>query len=107
VQALEFFATVATLPTPDPANRFKMGVPLDVQPPGDGAAYRVDCVFPAARPVDLLKVGTTLPVKVDPDNRQHVAVIWNLWLADHGRHLRRGAAAPGCSGGLTPSPDRE
>jgi hypothetical protein len=75
-------ATVVALPAPDPANRFKMGMPLDVQPPEGGAAYRVDCVFPAARPVDLLEVGTTLPVKVDPDNRRHVAVIWNLWLAD-------------------------
>jgi hypothetical protein len=79
-------ATVVALPTPDPANRFKMGMPLDVKPPDDGAAYRVDCVFPAARPVDLLELGTTLPVKVDPDNRRHVAVIWNLWLADRGQH---------------------
>jgi hypothetical protein len=75
-------ATVVALPTADPANRFKMGMPLDVKPPDDGDVYRVDCVFPAARPVDLLEVGTTLPVKVDPDNRRHVAVIWNLWLAD-------------------------
>jgi hypothetical protein len=79
-------ATVVALPTPDPADRFKMGMPLDVKPPDDGAAYRVDCVFPAARPVDLLELGTTLPVKVDPDNRRHVAVIWNLWLADRGQH---------------------
>jgi hypothetical protein len=78
-------ATVVALPTADPANRFKMGMPLDVKPPDDGAVYRVDCVFPAARPVDLLEVGTTLPVKVDPDNRQRVAVIWNLWLADRGK----------------------
>ena len=75
-------ATVVALPTADPANRFKMEMPLDVKPPGDGAAYRVDCVFPAARPIDLLEVGTTLPVKVDPDNARHVAVIWNRWLAD-------------------------
>jgi hypothetical protein len=79
-------ATVVALPTPDPADRFKMGMPLDVKPPDDGAAYLVDCVFPAARPVDLLELGTTLPVKVDPDNRRHVAVIWNLWLADRGQH---------------------
>jgi hypothetical protein len=79
-------ATVAALPTPDPADRFKMGMPLDVKAADGGAVYRVDCVFPAARPVDLLEVGTTLPVKVDPDNRRHVAVIWNLWLADRGQH---------------------
>jgi hypothetical protein len=62
-----------------------MGMPLDVKPPDDRAVYRVDCVFPAARPVDLLEVGTTLPVKVDPDNPRHVAVIWNRWLADRGK----------------------
>jgi hypothetical protein len=77
-------ATVVALPTADPADRFKMGMPLDVQHPEDDAVYRVDCVFPAARPVDLLEVGTTLPVKVDPDNPRHVAVIWNRWLADRG-----------------------
>jgi hypothetical protein len=79
-------ATVVALPSADATNRFKMGMPLDVQPPEDGAVYRVDCVFPAARPIDLLEVGTTLPVKVDPDNPRHVAVIWNRWLADRGQH---------------------
>jgi hypothetical protein len=77
-------ATVVALPTPDATNRFKMEMPLDVLPADGGAAYRVDCVFPAARPVDLLEVGTTLPVKVDPDNPRHIAVIWNRWLADRG-----------------------
>jgi hypothetical protein len=78
-------ATVVALPAADPGDSFKMGMPLDVQPADGGGAYRVDCVFPAARPVDLLEVGTTLPVKVDPDNRQHVAVIWNLWIVDRGQ----------------------
>lgn len=79
-------ATVVALPTADATDRFKMTMPLDVTPPAGGAAYRVDCVFPAARPVDLLEVGTTLPVKVDPDNPRHVAVIWNRWLVDRGQH---------------------
>jgi hypothetical protein len=78
-------ATVVALPTPDPGDRFTLRMPLDVTPPDGGAAYRVDCAFPAARPVDLLEVGTTLPVKVDPDARERVAVIWNRWLADRPR----------------------
>jgi hypothetical protein len=78
-------ATVVALPTRDATDRFKMEMPLDVTPPDGGSPYRVACVFPAARPVDLLEVGTTLPVKVDPDNRRHVAVIWNLWIADRGK----------------------
>jgi hypothetical protein len=79
-------ATVVALPTADPADRFKMEMPLDVQPPDGGVPYRVDCVFPAARPVDLLEVGTTVPVKVDPGNPRHVAVIWNRWLVDRDQH---------------------
>jgi hypothetical protein len=75
-------ATVVALPEPVPEDRFSMTMPLDVQPPGGGSAYRVDCTFPAARPIDALTVGTVLPVKVDPDDRERVAVIWNRWLAD-------------------------
>jgi hypothetical protein len=78
-------ATVVALPTADATDRFKMEMPLDVTPPNGGVAYRVDCVFPAARPVDLLEVGTTLPVKVDPEDPRHVAVIWNRWLVDRGQ----------------------
>jgi hypothetical protein len=75
-------ATVIALPEPDPGDRFSLRMPLDVQPGGGGPTYRVECVFPAARPVDRLAVGMVLPVKVDPDDRDRVAVIWNLWLAD-------------------------
>jgi hypothetical protein len=75
-------ATVVALPEPNPEDRFSMRMPLDVQPPDGGSPYRVDCTFPAARPIDALTVGTVLPVKVDPDDRDRVAVIWNRWLAD-------------------------
>jgi hypothetical protein len=75
-------ATVVALPEPDPEDRFSTRMPLEVQPSDGGSAYRVDCTFPAARPVDALAVGTVLPVKVDPDDRDRVAVIWNRWLAD-------------------------
>jgi hypothetical protein len=75
-------ATVVALPEGVPGDRFSMRMPLEVRPPDGGSTYRVDCTFPAARPIDALAVGTVLPVKVDPDDRNRVAVIWNLWLAD-------------------------
>jgi hypothetical protein len=83
-------ATVATLPTPLPDDRCRLRMPLVVEPPGGGTSYRVDCVFPATRPVDKLAVGIWLPIKIDPDDRERVAVVWNLWLADLGRPPRRG-----------------
>jgi hypothetical protein len=75
-------ATVVELPAPVPDDRFSMRMTLDVKPPDDGSPYRVDCTFPAARPIDALSVGTILPIKIDPDDRARVAVIWNRWLAD-------------------------
>jgi hypothetical protein len=83
-------ATVVALPESMPDDRFQLRMPLDVEPEGGGTAYRVDCVFPAARPIDRLAVGIWLPIKVDPDDRERVAVVWNLWLADLGRPPRRG-----------------
>jgi hypothetical protein len=83
-------ATVATLPAPLPDDRCRRRMPLEVEPPGGGPSYRVDYVFPAARPVDKLAVGIWLPIKIDPDDRERVAVVWNLWLADLGRPPRRG-----------------
>ncbi|HWH19678.1 MAG TPA: hypothetical protein VN671_04035, partial [Solirubrobacterales bacterium] len=79
------FATVVALPTPVAGDRFSMTMPLDVKSPEGGAEYRVDCTFPAARPIEDLAVGTVLPVKVDPERRQHVAVIWTRWLADRNK----------------------
>ncbi|HEX4305119.1 MAG TPA: hypothetical protein VHZ54_03715 [Solirubrobacterales bacterium] len=38
--------------------------------------------FDRARKVDALAVGTVLPVKVDPGDRDRVAVIWNRRPAD-------------------------
>jgi hypothetical protein len=76
------FATVVTLPEPVPEDRFSMRMPLDVRGAEGAAGYRVDCTFPAMRPVADLEVGTVLPIKVDPDDRTRVAVIWNRWLAD-------------------------
>jgi hypothetical protein len=76
------FAGVVSLPEPVPDDRFSMRMPLDVRGAEGAAGYRVDCTFPAMRPVADLKVGTVLPIKVDPDDRTRVAVIWNRWLAD-------------------------
>jgi hypothetical protein len=76
------FATVVALPEPVPDDRFSMRMPLDVRGAEGAAGYRVDCTFPAVRPIADLKVGTVLPIKVDPDDRTRVAVIWNRWLAD-------------------------
>jgi hypothetical protein len=83
-------ATVVALPEPVSDDRFHLRMPLDVEPPGGGPTYRVDCAFPTARPVDKLAVGNWLPIKIDPDDRDRVAVVWNLWLADRGRPPRRG-----------------
>jgi hypothetical protein len=75
-------ATVVALPAGVPGDRFSMQMPLDIRPAEGGSTYRVDCTFPAARPIDALAVGTVLPVKIDPDDGRRVAVIWNRWLAD-------------------------
>jgi hypothetical protein len=83
-------ATVAALPQPVPGDPHRLRMPLDVEAEGGGTTYRVDCVFPAARPVGELAVGNWLPIRIDPDDRERVAVVWNLWLADRGRPPRRG-----------------
>jgi hypothetical protein len=83
-------ATVVALPEPLPGDPSRSRMPLDVEPPDGGPAHRVDCVFPAARPVDKLAVGIWLPIKIDPEDSERVAVVWNLWLADRGRPPRRG-----------------
>jgi hypothetical protein len=83
-------ATVVALPEPLPDDPSRSRMPLDVEPHGGGHAHRVDCVFPTSRPVEKLAVGIWLPIKIDPDDRERVAVIWNLWLADRDRPPRRG-----------------
>jgi hypothetical protein len=83
-------ATVLALPEPLPDDPSRLRMPLDVEPPGGGPSYPVDCVFPAARPADRVVVGNWLPLKIDPDDRERVVVVWNLWLADLGRPPRRG-----------------
>jgi hypothetical protein len=83
-------ATVVALPEPLPGDPSRSRMPLDVEPPGGGPTQRVDCVFPASRPVDKLAVGNWLPIKIDPGDSERVAVVWNLWLADRGRPPRRG-----------------
>jgi hypothetical protein len=83
-------ATVVDLPEPIADDPGRLRMPLDVEAEGGGIAYRVSCAFPAARPVGELAVGNWLPIKIDPDDRERVAVAWNLWLADRGRPPRRG-----------------
>ena len=83
-------ATVLALPEPLPDDPSLLRMPLDVETPDGGPGYRVECLFPAARPVGKLAVGIWLPIKVDPDDRERVAIVWNLWLADRGRPPRRG-----------------
>jgi hypothetical protein len=83
-------ATVLARPEPLPGDPSRLRMPLEVEPPEGGPGHRVDCVFPASRPIERLAVGIWLPVKVDPDERDRVAVVWNLWLADRDAPPRRG-----------------
>ncbi len=59
-----------------------MQIPLDVEPPGGGTAYRVNYVFPTARMKAAIAVGMVIPVKVDPADPQKIAVQWDAQKAE-------------------------
>ncbi|MDX6697162.1 MAG: hypothetical protein QOE65_559 [Solirubrobacteraceae bacterium] len=63
------------MPVPD--DRFAMQIPLEVHPPGGGAPYAVNYVFPTARMKAAISVGMELPVKVLPDDPQRIAMQWD------------------------------
>ena len=61
---------------PVPGDRFAMQIPLEIHPPG-GEPYEVNYVFTAARMKAAITVGMEIPVKVDPNDPQRVAVQWD------------------------------
>src|ERR1700759_5190472 len=69
-------AVVQGFPTPVAGDRFAMQIPLDVYPPEGGAPYPVNYVFPTARMKAAITAGMEVPVKVDPNDPQRVAVQW-------------------------------
>jgi hypothetical protein len=75
-------ATVQGFTMPVPGDPFAMQIPLDVEPPGGGAAYRVNYVFPAARMKAAITAGMVVPVKVDPADPMRIAVQWDAQKAE-------------------------
>jgi hypothetical protein len=69
-------AIVRGFPQQIPGDRFAMQIPLEIHPP-QGQPYTIDYVFPTVRMQAALSPGMEVPVKVDPDNPQDVAVQWD------------------------------
>ncbi len=67
---------VKGFPNQVPDDRFAMQIPLEVHPPS-GEPYEVNYVFTAARMKAAITVGMEIPVKVDPNDPQRVAVQWD------------------------------
>src|ERR687885_627644 len=61
---------------PVPGDRFAMQIPLEIHPPG-GEPYEVNYVFTAARMKAAITVGMEIPVKIDPEDPQRIAVQWD------------------------------
>ena len=61
---------------PVPGDRFALQIPLEIHPAG-GEPYEVNYVFTAARMKAAITVGMEIPVKVDPNDPQRVAVQWD------------------------------
>jgi hypothetical protein len=60
-----------------PGDRFAMQILLEVHPPGGGAPYEVQYVFPSTRMKAAITVGMEIPVKVHPEDPQRIAVQWD------------------------------
>lgn len=59
-----------------PGDRFAMQIPLEVHPP-NGAPYPVNYIFPTARMQAAIVAGMEVPVKIDPNDPQKIAVQWD------------------------------
>jgi hypothetical protein len=66
-------ATVLALPKPSDEASPRLLMKLDVHP-ATGSPYEVDCAVSPAHPAAKLKVGDFLQVKVDPVDRERVAI---------------------------------
>lgn len=75
-------ALVKGPPMPVEGDRFAMQILLEVQPPGGGAPYEVNYVFPAARMKAGLMPGQTVPIKIHPDDPRRIAVHWGAQQAN-------------------------
>jgi len=59
-----------------PGDRFAMQIPIEVHPP-DGLPYTIDYVFPTVRMQAAITAGMEIPVKIDRENPQRIAVQWD------------------------------
>ena len=66
---------------PVPGDRFAMQIPLEVHPPS-GEPYMVNYVFTAARMKAGVTAGMEVPVKIDPNDPQRIAVQWDAQQAN-------------------------
>lgn len=69
-------AIVRGFPTPVAGSRFAMKIPIEVHPP-QGEPYTIDYVFPTVRMQAAISAGMEIPVKIDRENPQRVAVQWD------------------------------
>jgi hypothetical protein len=61
---------------PVPGDRFAMQIPLEVHPPS-GEPYQINYVFTAARMKAAISAGMEVPIKIDPEDPQRIAVQWD------------------------------
>ena len=61
---------------PVPGDRFAMQIPLEVHPPS-GEPYQINYVFTAARMKAGITAGMEIPIKIDPEDPQRIAVQWD------------------------------
>jgi hypothetical protein len=61
---------------PVPGDKFAMRIPLEVHPPS-GEPYQVNYVFTAARMKAPITAGMEIPIKIDPEDPQRIAVQWD------------------------------
>jgi len=57
-------------------DKFAMQIPLEVHP-ATGEAYQVNYVFTAARMKAPITAGMEIPIKIDPEDPQRIAVQWD------------------------------
>ena len=69
-------AIVRGFGTPSTTEKFAMQIPLEIHPP-QGDPYLVTYVYPTARQKTPLSSGMEVPVKIDPDDPQQIAVQWD------------------------------
>ena len=71
-------ATVLAPPRPSGEANARLSLRLEVHP-AEGAPYEVECAIAAVHPGREPKAGDFLPVMIDPDDPEHVAVDWTAF----------------------------